>query len=167
MAPVNDQQPDDSIRFLKLAEIFEALGEPHLRIIFERGTVESYHTPGGILFQLGDPADALYVVKSGVVEICRARGEGEAPSVVAYLGEGDTIGEMAITTGSPRGSLARVPQAAEVYKLSKPAFEALMRGDPGVFHLPAERHVRAPGGSTAQAARGRPLSATVRRPAIF
>lgn len=130
MAPIKNQQPDDSIDFLTRAEIFEALGAAHLRIILERGTIESYLTPGGILFQLGNPADALYVVKSGVVEICRARGEGEAPSVVAYLGEGDTIGEMAITTGSPRGSLARVPQTAEVYKLSKSAFEALLQEIP-------------------------------------
>ncbi len=130
MATIKDQQLDDSIRFLKRAEIFEALGAPLLRIILDRGTIESYHTPGGILFQLRDPADALYVVKSGVVEICRARGEGEVPSVVAYLGEGDTIGEMAITTGSPRGSLARIPQMAEVFKLSKLAFEALMQEIP-------------------------------------
>jgi len=130
MAPVKDPQPDDNLRFLKLAEIFEALGESHLRIVFERGRVESYLTPGGILFQPGDPADALYVVKSGVVEISRARGESDVPSVVAYLGEGDTIGEMAITTGSPRGSLARVPQMAEVYKLSQPAFAALMQEIP-------------------------------------
>jgi len=130
MAPTKGQQLDDSIRFLKRAEIFEGLAAAHLRIILEKGAVESYQTPGGILFQLGEPADALYVVKSGVVEICRARGEDEAPSVVAYLGEGETIGEMAITTGSPRGSLARVPQAAEVYKLTKPAFEALMREIP-------------------------------------
>ena len=130
MTRVKDQQLDDSIRFLKRAEIFEALGAPNLRIILERGIIEAYHTPGGILFQLGDPADALYVVKSGVVEICRARGEGEKPSVVAYLGEGDTIGEMAITTGSPRGSLARVPQMAEVFKLTKLAFTALMQDIP-------------------------------------
>jgi CRP-like cAMP-binding protein len=66
------------------------------------------------LFQPGEPADAHYVVKSGVVEIRRARCEDEVPSVVAYLREGETIGEMAITTGSTRGSLARIPQAAEV-----------------------------------------------------
>jgi CRP-like cAMP-binding protein len=130
MAAARDQQLDDSIRFLKRAEIFEGLRAAHLRIILQRGAVESYYTPGDILFQLGEPADALYVVKSGVVEICRARGEDEAPSVVAYLGEGETIGEMAITTGSPRGSLARIPQAAEVFNLSKPAFEALMREIP-------------------------------------
>jgi CRP-like cAMP-binding protein len=130
MIIVNDQKQDESIRFLKRAEIFEDLGKDHLRIIFERGTVEPYFTPGGVLFRLGEPADALYVVKSGVVEICRSRGEGEAPAVVAYLGEGDTIGEMAITTGSPRGSLARIPQMAEVFKLSKPVFEALMQEIP-------------------------------------
>lgn len=130
MAAAQSQPPDDSIRFLKRAEIFEALGESHLRTILARGSIESYQTPGGILFQLGDAANALYVVKSGVVEICRARGEGEAPSVVAYLGEGDTIGEMAITTGSPRGSMARIPQMAAVFKLSKPAFEGLMQEIP-------------------------------------
>ena len=130
MASSGSQQLDDSIRFLKRAEIFENLAAVHLRTILQRGVIESYQKPGGILFQLGEPADALYVIKSGVVEICRARGEGEVPSVVAYLGEGETIGEMAITTGSPRGSLARVPQAAAVYKLSKPAFQELMRDIP-------------------------------------
>jgi CRP-like cAMP-binding protein len=130
MNPVKDLQLDDHIRFLKRAEIFEALGSDLLWIVLRRGAIESYSTPGAVLFQLGDPADVLYVVKSGVVEICRARGDGEPPSVVAYLGEGDTIGEMAITTGTPRGSLARIPQMAEVYKLPKSAFEALMQEIP-------------------------------------
>jgi CRP-like cAMP-binding protein len=125
-----DPQPEDAIRFLKRAEIFEPLSPPHLKIILERGKVESYATPGEMLFELGEPADAIYVVKSGVVEICRSRGKDEAPSVVAYLGEGDTIGEMAITTGSPRGSLARIPQRAEVFKLTKAAFTALMHDLP-------------------------------------
>ncbi len=130
MNPEKDMQLDDHIRFLKRAEIFEALGSDHLWIVLRRGAIESYSTPGSILFQLGDPADVLYVVKSGVVEICRARGEGEAPSVVAYLGEGDTIGEMSITTGTPRGSLARIPQMAEVFKLPKSSFDALMQEIP-------------------------------------
>ena len=130
MASVTDQHIDDSIRFLKRSEIFESLGPKHLETVFSRGSLESYSSPGSIIFQIGDAADALYVVKSGVVEICRAQGEDEAPSVVAYLGEGDTIGEMAITTGSPRGSLARVPQVAKVFKLTKFAFETLMRDIP-------------------------------------
>jgi CRP-like cAMP-binding protein len=120
----------DDLRFLKRAEIFEDLNPQTLRLILEHGTIAPYHAPGSILFQLGDPADAMYVVKSGVVEICRAKGEGEALSVVAYLGEGETIGEMAITTGSPRGSVARIPQMAEVFKLGKTAFARLMQDVP-------------------------------------
>lgn len=123
-------QVGDDIRFLKRAEIFEDLDPRTLRLIRDHGSIETYQTPGSILFQLGDSADAMYVVKSGVVEICRATGEGQALSVVAYLGEGDTIGEMAITTGSPRGSLARVPQMAEVFKLGKPSFARLMQEVP-------------------------------------
>ncbi|MEJ2164615.1 MAG: cyclic nucleotide-binding domain-containing protein [Desulfobacterales bacterium] len=130
MSSVEDPQLDDHIRFLKRAEIFEALGSDLLWIVLRRGVIESYTTPGAVLFQIGDPADVLYVVKSGIVEICRARGDGEPPSVVAYLGEGDTIGEMAITTGTSRGSMARIPQMAEVYKLSKSSFDALMQEVP-------------------------------------
>jgi CRP-like cAMP-binding protein len=130
MNPVKDTQLDEHIRFLKCAEIFETFGPDLLWIILRRGAIESYTIPGAVLFQMGDAADALYVVKSGVVEICRARGDGETPAVVAYLGEGDTIGEMAITTGTPRGSLARIPQMAEVYKLTKSAFHALMQEIP-------------------------------------
>lgn len=130
MSPLNEPQLDDHLRFLRRAEIFEALGSDLLRIVLRRGAIESYTTPGAVLFQIGDPADALYVVKSGIVEICRARGDGEPPSVVAYLGEGDTIGEMAIATGTARGSLARIPQMAEVFKLPKSAFNALMQEIP-------------------------------------
>jgi len=130
MSRLNEPQLDDHIRFLKQAEIFEALGADLLWIVLRRGAIESYTTPGAVLFQIGDPADALYVVKSGIVEICRARGDGESPSVVAYLGEGDTIGETAIATGTARGSLARIPQMAEVFKLPKSAFDALMQEIP-------------------------------------
>ena len=66
-----DPPSEDAIRFLKCAEIFEPLAPSHLKIILERGKVESYSTPGAMLFELGEPADAIYVVKSGVVEICR------------------------------------------------------------------------------------------------
>ena len=120
METYKDQKLEERLRFLKRSEIFGTLGPHHLKIVFERGVIESYHTPGSILFRLGDPADALYVVKAGVVEICRARAKGETPSVVAYLGEGDTIGEMAITTGSSRASLARIPQMADIFKLRRP-----------------------------------------------
>jgi len=117
------------IGFLKNSEIFGSLSTEKLKIILDRGKVET-HTPGSTIFRIGDPSDAIYVIKSGVVEICRAKGDHEKMAVVAYLGEGDPIGEMAIMTGSSRASLARVPQRAEILKVEKRVFMDLLNQIP-------------------------------------
>jgi CRP-like cAMP-binding protein len=84
------------------------------------------HSPGSILFDIGQTADALYVVKKGVVEICRKGAENDEMAVVAYLGESDPIGEMAVVTGTSRGSVARVPESAEILKIDKATFMFLL-----------------------------------------
>ena len=97
---------DEEISFLKESEIFSRLSTKELKIIMQRGRMETY-SPGSVLFNIGDPADAVYVVKAGVVEVCRESGNSGKMAVVAYLGESDPIGEVAIITGSPRTSMAR------------------------------------------------------------
>jgi hypothetical protein len=66
------------------------------------------------------------------VEICRAKGDREKITVVAYLGESDPIGEMAIMTGSSRASTARVPQEAEILRIEKRDFMDLLNQIPGL-----------------------------------
>jgi CRP-like cAMP-binding protein len=116
---------DEATGFLKNSEIFGQLPTRVLKVIAEKGRMETY-TAGSTIFRIGDPSDAIYVIKSGVVEICRAKGDQEKMAVVAYLGESDPIGEMAIMTGSARGSLARVPQKAEILKIDKKVFMDLL-----------------------------------------
>jgi CRP-like cAMP-binding protein len=116
---------DEEIDFLKNSEIFGRLSTKELKIIVDSGRIKTY-TPGSTIFRIGDPSDAIYVVKSGVVEICRAKGDRDKMAVVAYLGESDPIGEMAIMTGSPRASLARVPQRAKILKIEKGTFKDLL-----------------------------------------
>jgi CRP-like cAMP-binding protein len=121
---------DEDISFLGKAEVFSPLSSEELRHIIDRGRMETY-TPGSTLFNVGDPADAVYVVKTGVVEICRS-GESGKMSVVAYLGESDPIGEVAIITGSRRASMARVPEWVEILKIDKASFMTLLRELPGL-----------------------------------
>ena len=116
---------DEEIRFLKKSEIFSPLSEEELWLTMDRGRMETY-TPGSILFNIGTPADAVYVVKTGVVEICRRSGESGKVSVVAYLGESDPIGETAIITGSTRASMARVPEWVEILRIDKAGFMDLL-----------------------------------------
>lgn len=120
---------EEEVGFLKNAEIFGRLSTEKLKIIVDRGRMETY-TPGSTIFRIGDPSNAIYVIKSGVVEICRAKGDREKMAVAAYLGEGDPIGEMAIMTGSSRASLARVPQRAEILKIEKRVFMELLNQIP-------------------------------------
>jgi CRP-like cAMP-binding protein len=120
---------EEEIGFLKNSEIFGRLSPEKLKTILDRGRMETC-TPGNTIFRVGDPSDAIYVIKSGVVEICRAKGDREKMAVVAYLGEGDPIGEMAIMTGSSRASLARVPQRAEILKIEKRTFMDLLNEIP-------------------------------------
>jgi CRP-like cAMP-binding protein len=123
------ERVEDEIGFLKHSEIFGRLSTEELKVIVDSGRIETYR-PGSIIFRIGDPSDAIYVIKSGVVEICRAKGEREKLAVVAYLGESDPIGEMAIMTGSSRASLARVPQRAEILKIEKGTFVDLLNQIP-------------------------------------
>jgi CRP-like cAMP-binding protein len=112
------ERVEEEIGFLKNAEIFARLSAEELKVILNRGRMETY-TPGSTIFRIGDPSDSIHVIKSGVVEICRAKGDREKIIVVAYLGESDPIGEMAIMTGSARASTARVPQEAEILRIEK------------------------------------------------
>ena len=120
---------EEEIGFLRNSEIFGRLSPEELKLILDRGRMETY-TTGSTIFKIGDPSDAIYVIKSGVVEICREKGDREKIVVVAYLGESDSIGEMAIMTGSSRASLARVPQRAEILRIEKRDFIDLLNQFP-------------------------------------
>jgi CRP-like cAMP-binding protein len=64
--------------------------------------------PGQVLFEEGKPCDWLWVVGPGAeVSVTRAD-ETPGQVMVAHLGSGDTVGEMALVDGGPRSGTARV-----------------------------------------------------------
>ena len=123
------QNRDEVIQFLKQCQLFASLTDEDLKCILEKCTLESYG-PGTEIFHASDPSDKIYVIKSGVVEICRTDPSSPLIAVVAYLGERETIGEMSILTGSARNSMIRVPQSAELLAISRDDFMGLLEGIP-------------------------------------
>ena len=65
------------------------------------------------MFRQGEPGDRLYIVKSGVLEIVAAR-DGAESATLAYLGEGEVVGELALLTGATRSATARCPERAVI-----------------------------------------------------
>ena len=120
---------EEALHFLKQCQLFASLTDEDLNRILEKCTLESYG-PGAEIFCANDPSDKIYVIKSGVVEICRTDPNSPLIAVVAYLGERETLGEMSILTGSSRSSLVRVPESAELLAISRDDFMGLLEGIP-------------------------------------
>jgi CRP-like cAMP-binding protein len=116
------QRTDDLI-VLKQCDLFCGLGDQDLLKIIEKSTSETYGR-GSVIFDVHDPSDKVYVVKSGIVEICRTGPTAPEWAVVAYVGERETMGEMS--------TLGRVPQEAELLVIPRRAFMDLLREIPSL-----------------------------------
>ena len=79
----------------------------------------SYEAGATIFFQ-GDPADFMYVIRKGEVEIER---DGK---IVEQLSPGDIFGEMALVDGSPRAATAHARTACELAPIAEKAFVFLV-----------------------------------------
>jgi len=106
--------------FLKGSDLFENQPENVLEAILSQGQLAEFG-PGAVVFQQGEPGDRLYIVKSGVVEVLAARGDGDI-QVVAYVGAGEILGELALLTGSPRSATVRSPEHAALFMLERAVF---------------------------------------------
>lgn len=74
--------------------------------------------PGGaVLFEQGDPGDCLFVVAQGRLEVIVEHEDGTR-EVVAHVGQGECIGEMALLTGERRFATVRALRDCELIRLS-------------------------------------------------
>ena len=116
------------LKFLRESELFKGLPDPLLQKICQRGTLKRYG-PNEIVFVEGEQNFEMYVIRGGVVEIRKDKGEGHVPAVVAYLSVGECFGEMALITGRPRSASARVPEGAEILQIPAEVYEEQMLGN--------------------------------------
>ncbi len=85
--------------------------------------------PGALLIQQGDPAELLYLIGSGSVEVVAE--EGGQPVVLAKLGAGEILGEVALNHPTTRNASVRVAAAGEAWAVPAAAFRGLaLAGDP-------------------------------------
>lgn len=80
-------------------------------------------TAGDWLFHAGAPADAMYLVASGRIEIVL---EEPQEVIVRELAVGDSLGELALITGQPRSASVRARRDAVLVRISAEDFAAVM-----------------------------------------
>jgi CRP-like cAMP-binding protein len=88
-----------------------------------RNTYERSFAAGEVVYQAGQPGEALFVIQSGHVELTRSGPDGER--VIARYGPGEFFGEIAVLLGRPRSTRAVAVAETRVLQLDRPTFEAM------------------------------------------
>ena len=83
-----------------------------------------------IIFRIDDPADCMYLIKSGEVKVIA--GLDEDDEVLAYLTRGNYFGEMALLTGEPRSATVMTSLDTELFMLTKQDFNYLLARHPSI-----------------------------------
>lgn len=82
---------------------------------------------GDVLLRQGGPADCMYLVVSGSLQVIDPDLPGR---VLAELGPGDPVGEIALWTSEPRSATIRASTSARLARLTRQSFDRIAGGHP-------------------------------------
>jgi CRP-like cAMP-binding protein len=121
----------DDTALLAHSELLADLNPGELeRILADAHTVQL--TRNEVLFNEGDPAHALYGVRSGRVAISLRSPDGRE-SVLALMEVGDLFGDMPIFDGEPRSAQARALEASDLLYVPYPPIKAVLEARPALL----------------------------------
>jgi NTE family protein len=84
---------------------------------------------GAVIFRAGDAGDAMYLIRSGLVDVRASDG-----TRLVTMGPGETVGELSLVTGRPRSAGAVAQTEVTLLRLEHADFITLLGSDP---HLAA------------------------------
>ncbi|HVO87769.1 MAG TPA: cyclic nucleotide-binding domain-containing protein [Casimicrobiaceae bacterium] len=111
------------------AYLSQDLSDHDLAALVEGAQLRKYAT-GEVLFNEGDVADGLYLIRRGSVTIERRIGPKNV--VTAYVAAGNYVGEMSLVAEAPRMATVRAAVAAEAIVLDGARFKQTMERLPAL-----------------------------------
>ncbi len=124
MSPANSDLPRRRLAELSLFEGMEGAALSDLMAEFSLLALRG----GELLFEHGDPPEALFVVLNGGLGVYRP--ENGRETLIGRIGVGEVVGEMALIADRPRMGTVRALRDSELLKLSRQAFDALVHTHP-------------------------------------
>src|SRR5262245_58843741 len=88
-----------------------------------------------MLFMAGDPGDGCYRLDEGLVKVSMGSPKG-AERILAILGPGSIVGDMAMVDGRPRSASVSALRYCKLRVISRPSFESVaMKNSQANTHL--------------------------------
>ncbi|HEX4763015.1 MAG TPA: cyclic nucleotide-binding domain-containing protein [Usitatibacter sp.] len=110
------------------AYLAPTLPEAELDALIAQGVQVKSFGGGEVLFEEGDPAEGLYLIRRGSVTISRTIAGREV--VLSYLSAGNYVGEMALLSDSPRTATVKAAVTTEVLILDSEVFKRVLKRNP-------------------------------------
>lgn len=112
--------------FLRQAPVLAGLPDKLLEQL--AGQVREVHLPAGSwILREGDPADSMFIVASGRIDVIR---EGPPEILLRVLRRGDVIGELALLQEGVRSASARAQRDTKLLEIGRAEFESLIEHVP-------------------------------------
>ena len=118
---------ESAAEFLARTPLFSDV-DPELVKRSRRQSAPRRLAAGKWLFRQRDPADEMYIVRAGRLEAV----DEAADRVIREYRRGDTLGELALLTDSPRSASVRAVRATEVIAVGRADFTELLRNSPAL-----------------------------------
>ncbi|HEY5719676.1 MAG TPA: cyclic nucleotide-binding domain-containing protein [Gammaproteobacteria bacterium] len=118
------------VLLLKDSAIFGEVPSDELRVVATAMEEESY-LRGDLLFEKHDYGDRMYIVTRGRVGIALNE-PGEPREIIAEIGAGECVGEMAVIDGHARSATALVLEDSDFLVIDKLRLTGLLTRYPQV-----------------------------------
>ncbi len=120
----------DAVAALRRTTLFGGLAERALTEIAAR-TVQRRYRKGNVIFVQGEAGERCFVIASGTVKISAYNADGRE-AVLAVLGAGDILGELALFEQSPRSADAAALEDAELLSLDAGSLNEAIHSHPEI-----------------------------------
>lgn len=114
--------PDPLIQFFTSIPLFSLLTANEVLHLLRVCSIETYKA-GQTIFEEGRAADSMLIIERGELEVTVRGTAGDV--VVAHLGDGSVVGEMALIVGGPRTATVSAVTETRAYRLDGRDFENL------------------------------------------
>jgi CRP/FNR family transcriptional regulator, cyclic AMP receptor protein len=125
-----EQKPNELMRILKENQLFAGCDEKTLTELALACRLRQM-PKGSIVFFQSDPAETLFLVRSGRVAIFLNNQDGRE-LVISEAHAGDYFGELSLLTGSPRSASAIARDKCELLMIPAAAFKKLLDNQPQI-----------------------------------
>ena len=116
--------------------LFPGIPESQLGDLVDRAAVDRMGKDAPV-FREGDPAEAFYLIRNGMVKISKKSGDKEV--ILSYLVAGNFFGEAALFSDTPRTASVTTIFPSDLIKLSKRDFNSFLAVHPELREAPLRR----------------------------